>query len=371
MPLPILKLPFLALKVIIACGEDVELLKMSLCSRRASRTVNACKKKLSIFKVDWEKLKSFNDSEKFQSLLLATDNVSDLEWELSNKKSNFSVIVSEELALNFWVLSHVGFKLNIVCLSKIDQYKGCKKTLSVDGTSIPFIFSNGQPYGFFKERVDGLKFFVKYFETHYRLTHCWWEFKDSVPDMKPLVSYLNSLPRKSENEVFVESVAIGSDANISQTEYKYLLETVTHELNGSMKTSKRFKLTKPFATDNLVLDEAHWFTLKHLLEPKWVFVQVEGCKFTNKQLKVFMQKWWAGELVNVESVDLQMKEELDADIILGFPRPNEDPSGVKVRDRRNKIMLTVNIKTIQAINGDLARISTDPDNGFTFKKLVF
>ncbi|EGT32665.1 hypothetical protein CAEBREN_25440 [Caenorhabditis brenneri] len=317
MPVPILKLPFLALKVVIACGEDTELLVLSVCSRRADRAVKVCERKPSIFNAHSKEIKRFNDLEKFQLLLPETD--IDMKQKLG-KRSDLTIVVSDVLALSFCVGKLLRFKLNIDRLSNIDQYKGYINYLKVDGTCIPFIFSNNRLFGFWTERVDGLQFLVKYFEKNFRLEDCNFEFKDSVPDMKPLVCYLNTLPKRTENSVGngvgVEIVSVERDATLSHSDYKYLLETVTHDFESHLKTSKDFKFVGQIAPQRLFLFKAPWFNLECLLRCKSEYVQVYDSEFTNQQLRGFVERWSIGELSHFKYVRVHLKEDLNFNIIL-------------------------------------------------------
>ncbi|EGT35228.1 hypothetical protein CAEBREN_21859 [Caenorhabditis brenneri] len=278
MPVPILKLPFLALKVVIACGEDSELLAISLGSRRADRAVKACGRTPSFLDYEFRRENCFTNSD--------------------------------------------NFTLNIHCISEIDQYKGSKKYLMIDGTCVPTIFSDNQVCTFWNERVNGLQFFVKYFGTKFFIDRSFWNFDSAVPDFRRLMHYLISMQNYSiEDSTRVRKISVDRNAKLSHSDYSYLLSTVTADLDSDMETSDDFKFTGKLLTGHwLKLTSAHWFTLEHLLKCKCQYVQVEGSKLSNKQFKVFIRRWMTGRLshfIQIELLELtEQEQEVDLDFIL-------------------------------------------------------
>ncbi|CAL2028328.1 unnamed protein product [Caenorhabditis brenneri] len=369
MPIPILKLPFLALKVVIACGEDVELLGMSLCSRRTDRTIKACGRSPSVFRVDKDGMKRFNDLEKIQ-LLLSEDEHSNVKEKLGSRITKLSIRVSQVIELDFDIARFIEMTIKIVSESQRKKFTGCSKHLEFEGISVPFLFVNNQLNIIWNERLDGLQFFVKYFEKNFRLENCNWEFEDSVPDLRPLVSYLNSLPKKSEDVcgVRVETVSVERDATLSNSDFTYLLETVTHDFEGHIKISDNFKFTGQIATQRLFLSSAPWFDLECLLICKSEHIWVTGYEFTNEELRVFIEKWSTGELSYMKNVTVKLQETLNFDVVLKdlnlivTPLQNLDRHFWRYPPYRRS-------QTIQGESGERARIESTPSE-FTLKKLT-
>ncbi|CAL2028331.1 unnamed protein product [Caenorhabditis brenneri] len=325
MSIPILRLPFLALKVVMDSLKIVDLLAISLCSKRVERVIKTCRLKPSVFNVDsevfnvdyyYDDMKRFDDLEKLQLLLLEAGNPG-IKEKLGEGKTSLDVVVSDVISLKFHVGWHIQFRLQIEEISQMENFEGYMKVLNIDGTNVPFMLTRYQLHTFWDDRVLGLQFFVKYFETNFCLEKCYWRFENSAQDLKPLVAYLNSLPSESEDGLRVKKVTVLSVANLSHSDYKYILETVTHKLNAEMNVPKEFEFSGKFATKNLTLASAHWFTLEHLFNCNCESIRVRGSKITtNKDLKMFIWKWSDGELSHFKKVELQLENEVKIDFIL-------------------------------------------------------
>ncbi|CAL2048169.1 unnamed protein product [Caenorhabditis brenneri] len=263
----------------------------------------------SVFKVDSKEMERFNDLEKLQLLLPEAGNL-DIKEKLDGGVTSLEIVVSDVLSLEFHVGWPLHFKLRIDEASRMENYKGYKKVLNLDGTYIPFILTNNQLHTFWEDKLQGLQFFVKYFESNFCLEKCYWVFENSVPDLKPLVAYLNSLPNESEDGLRMKKVTVERWAKLSHSDYKYILETVTHKLKAEMSVSEDFGFSGQYATKKLNLKSAHWFTSENLIDCKCEYVKVEGSKITNIQLNVFIRKWSNGELSHFKEVKVQMKKEM-------------------------------------------------------------
>ncbi|CAL2028334.1 unnamed protein product [Caenorhabditis brenneri] len=334
MPVPILKLPFLALKVVIACGEDTELIAISLGSRRADRVVKACGRTPSILDVEFGREKVFTSSDKFRLLLSEAQNGSDLREKLARNYKYLSVVVSDVLKLTVGVKYNLRFTLNILCISDIDRYEGYKINLRINGTSVPTIFSDNQVCTFWNERVNGLQFFMKYFGTKFFIRSHYWNFESAVPDFGRLMSYLDSTPHQcTEDSAIVQKVTVTRDAKLSHSDYNCLLATVKGDLKSEMETTDDFKFTGQFSAKNLMLLEAHWFTFDNLLKCKSANVRAYESKFTNRQLKSFIGRWMTGNLTHFDEVKVNLEEEVDLDFILRGIEVEEIPNPPRMSSR--------------------------------------
>ncbi|CAL2028332.1 unnamed protein product [Caenorhabditis brenneri] len=337
MPIPILRLPFLALKVVMDCMENVELLAISLCNKRAERAIKVCRRNPSVFNVDSGEMERFNDLEQFQLLLPEAGNP-DIKEKLDEGATSLEVVVSEVISLEFHVGWPLHFKLKIDKTSRMESYKEHKKVLNLDGAHVPCIFTENQFYTFWEDKLQGLKFFVKYFETNFCLEKCYWVFENSVPELKPLVAYLNSLPNETEDGLRVKKVTVASWAELCHSDYKFILESVTHKLKAEMSVSKDFRFTGKYATKKLSLESAHWFTSKHLIDCKCEYLKVEGSKITNKQLNVFIRKWSNGELSHFEEVKVVMKDPKQKKVKVRMTGPTENAVNLDVILKGSKVV---------------------------------
>ncbi|CAL2028333.1 unnamed protein product [Caenorhabditis brenneri] len=305
MPIPILKIPDLARINVMDCMENVELLAMSLCNRRVERATRECRVIPSVFFADSEEMRRFNDLEKFRLLQLEAGK-SSTKVKLDDGKTSLEVVVSDVISLEFHVGRPIQFIIRINETAQMNDFEGYKKVLNLDGTDVHFMLNN-QLHTFWDDRVQGLQFFVEYFETNFCFKKFYWVFENSVPELKPLVAYLNSLPTESEDGLGVEKVTVASWAKLSHPDYKLILETVPHKLKAEMAVSD-FRFFGQYSTKNLNLKSAIWFTWEHLLYCNCEYVKVKDSKIDIINLREFLRHWSNGELSHFKKVTVQMEK---------------------------------------------------------------
>ncbi|EGT48837.1 hypothetical protein CAEBREN_20275 [Caenorhabditis brenneri] len=321
MPLPLLRIPDVALEYIANHMSEVELLKISLCSRKADRALKRCgQKELTYFKTN---ISSLNYLEHFQLSLL----------EAGRAEGGVCAALRLNLVVNFYNYSvridvwHNGicvYALYFECLNKLDQFAGIQKSLVMKHTYIPVVSTEDKStYTFWNNRADGLTFVLKCLNEKFRhVTHKLNVFTRLMPDASQILTKFvdyTVLP-----EVSLIGVNIEQGVQMSIEDFRYILENVKFrdqsevdcEFSSCFKVNENFEFSSTVLCSKLFLYSGHWITLQYLLKCKHSNIMVAGSKFTNEEIRIYMKQWVDGNILDVEQVYVDMSEPFNVNYVL-------------------------------------------------------
>ncbi|EGT37407.1 hypothetical protein CAEBREN_03134 [Caenorhabditis brenneri] len=320
MPLPLLRIPDVALKYIANHMSKVELIKISLCSRKADRVLKRCgQKELSYFKVDKY---SLNKLEHLELSLLEAGRAEGgvcAAFRLVLVVNIYNSSVRIDVSYND---SYV-YALHFECLNKLDQFAGIQKSLMMKDTYIPVVMTaDKSAYTFWNNRADGLIFLLKCLNERFRdVTHELRIFRGVMPDtsqcLRKFVDY-TSLP-----EVSLIRVSIEQGVQVPIEDFRYILEyvkfdqsSVLCEFSSCFKVNENFKFHSTVLCSKLFLYSGHWISLQYLLQCKHRKIMVAGSKFTNEEIRIYMEQWVAGTIPDVQKIYVDMVEPYKVDYVL-------------------------------------------------------
>ncbi|EGT41560.1 hypothetical protein CAEBREN_10657 [Caenorhabditis brenneri] len=170
MPLPFLRLPFLALRLVVSLMNNVSLVGVSLQSRRADYALKKCgKQNVSFFNLDVDEINSIRSSDQFELFLLETERRQSLrKWPVT-----LSVSVEGEFTLGIKKeeLDFFNLEVHFESLQDIDEIEGHRKDLKIGDRFVPTIVSEDRRdiYTFWEDKTDGLIFVTEHFSRNFNM----------------------------------------------------------------------------------------------------------------------------------------------------------------------------------------------------------
>ncbi|CAL2034217.1 unnamed protein product [Caenorhabditis brenneri] len=323
MPLPLLKIPYVALRYIANHIGVVELLKISLCSRKADRAMKRCgMRRQSYFNLFYLYRSSFNYLDHLELMLL----------EAGRAEGGVSTSPRLKLAVQFWDSVRIDvnyddryvFSCHVMCLNKLNQFAGIQKSLMIKNTYIPVVLTDDKRmYTFWNNRANGLMFFRKcVVERFSYVTHTLSVHRKITSDasqcLRNFIDY-SALPEVSLSYVFIDSTA-----QMPIEDFRYILEKVKFRdqlvsrcsFSCYFEANEKFNFHSTILCSKLSMHSGHWITLQYLLLCKHKEIRVLGSKFTNEQIKTYINQWVTGTIPDVERIAVGMAESLELKNVL-------------------------------------------------------
>ncbi|EGT37521.1 hypothetical protein CAEBREN_07929 [Caenorhabditis brenneri] len=243
MPLPLLQIPYVALRYVTNHMSHVELVKISLCSRKADRTLKRCgQKELSYFNIDKY---SLNNLEHLELSLMEAGRA---EGGISTARHvNLCVGFRDSVEITVTYGRSYIYSFKIECLNKLDQFAGIQKSLTLKDTFIPVVLTeDNKIHTFFNNRDDGLNFLLRCFNEKFRyVTHSLDVSSYVMPDaLESLRKFIHYFPL---GEVFLSSVSIQSEVYVAMSE-PFEVEYI---LSGLQKCRVSDRLQRDTSSDYL------------------------------------------------------------------------------------------------------------------------
>ncbi|EGT37413.1 hypothetical protein CAEBREN_11050 [Caenorhabditis brenneri] len=322
MPLPILRIPVIALKYIVNHMNKIELVKIALCSRRADWLFRRCgQHQLSYFDIYNKLFVNLNSLEHFELSLLEAG------------RMEGGVCTSQPLYLNISFRDSIevtvdGFNkytFNVECLNKLNKFAGTQRSWMMKNRHIPVVMTkNGEMYTFWNNRADGLIFLLKCLIERFRyVTHTLYVHSKIMPDalesLRKFVDY-SSLP-----EVSLIEFRIDFDVQMPIEDFQYILENVKFRdylvrkcaFASCFDANENFKSNGTIPCSDLsIYSSGHWITLEYLLECKHKEIIVAESKLTNEEIKIYMNQWVAGKIPDIREVHIEMTENFEVEHVL-------------------------------------------------------
>ncbi|CAL2050977.1 unnamed protein product [Caenorhabditis brenneri] len=293
MPLPILRLPFLALRLVVSLMSNVSLVGVSLQSRRADYVLKKCgKQNVSFFNLDVDEINSIRSSDQLELFLLETARRQSLrEWPVT-----LSVSVKEEFTLGIDKdeLDFFHLEVHFESLQDINEIGGHRKELKIGDRFVPTIVSEDRCdiYTFWEDKTDGLIFVTEYFSKHFHveLDQVSIDTSESATSSADLRKFVDSWAQATVQNVSVELVA--------DEDYKYILRNLsaTDQFDAHSETKRNFKFSGMIQAKSISIENGHWFTQRHLMNSvNYKEILMSEKKFSKAILIRFLEKWVAGK----------------------------------------------------------------------------
>ncbi|EGT36834.1 hypothetical protein CAEBREN_26217 [Caenorhabditis brenneri] len=174
MGVPILRLPYLALKVLVDHFNYVELVTVSLVSKRADWVLKTCgKKPVSFFYMQGSDIRDLCDFDKFALVLLESRRQGvPPDWNLKVccvliDENYFSIICN-----NYYTTSIVPIYFDII--ENIEQFDGDRRSLKIGESSVPVVITKENDgrdkiRTFWSRGIDGMMEVMDYFMKTFNL----------------------------------------------------------------------------------------------------------------------------------------------------------------------------------------------------------
>ncbi|CAL2028343.1 unnamed protein product [Caenorhabditis brenneri] len=312
MGFPILKLPFLALKVLVDYLNNVELVKVSLTSKRAKWFLKACgKKNVSFFKFSDTEIRDLCDFDKLELLLLESRR----EGKLPDWGFKLCCYVSNDLRIS---ISCKKFTIPIYfkTFGDCDMWglMGVRKNLKIGKWLVRVEILQNEIHTLRKDKTDGFIRLLNYFKNNFNLSIDELEFSGSTNDIRKIVNQIKF------NQIVVNNVQVYP--SLSENNVELIVENVsaTESFYSHLKLSQNFKYCEAIRAKGIKILLGHWFTIQSLIaSTESEVIDVRGSDYTKEELRLFLSEWKAGKLPKLKRVTLNTKVSAQ-DVIVGFER---------------------------------------------------
>ncbi|CAL2028358.1 unnamed protein product [Caenorhabditis brenneri] len=307
MGVPILKLPYLALKVLVDHFNYVELVTVSLASKRADWVLKTCgKKPVPFFDMQGSDIKDICDFDKFALVLLESRRQGvPPDWSLKIccimiDENYFSIICN-----NYYTTSIVPIYFDTI--ENIETFNGDRRSLKIGESLVPVVISKendgrDQIRTFWSSEADGMMELMDYFMKTFNLPLE--ELKFASKDTGAIRTVCNHI---HSNQIVVRTVQVRSFPQIPDDDFKLILKNVsaTERFSSRMKTSKTFVFDGKIHAKDIEIQNGHWFTLRNLLMcTESELIQVKGSGYTKEEYRTVLSEWKAEKFPKLKKLKL-------------------------------------------------------------------
>ncbi|CAL2028360.1 unnamed protein product [Caenorhabditis brenneri] len=312
MGFPILRLPVVALKVVLDQFNNVELVKVSLTSKRANWFLKACgKKNVSFFKFSDTEIQDLCDFDKLELLLLESRRKGKLpKWGFK-----LCCYVSNDLSISIKCRKFtvpIYFKTFKDC--DMWGFTGVRKNLKIGKWLARVEILHNKIHIIRKNKTDGFIQFLNYFNNNFNLSIDELKFSGSTNGIRQIVNHIKS------NQMVVNNVQVYPSP--SENDFGSIVENVsaTESFFSHLNLSQNFKYCKAIHAKEIKIRLGHWFTIQSLIaSTESEVIDVRGSDYTKEELRLFLSEWKAGKLPKLKKVTLNTKVPA-RDVIVGFER---------------------------------------------------
>ncbi|EGT31639.1 hypothetical protein CAEBREN_13707 [Caenorhabditis brenneri] len=294
MGFPILRLPFLALKIVVNHLNDVGLVTVSLLSKKADRFLKACgKKNVSFFNLNRPQIRVLRDIVILELLLLESRRRGEfLEWDFSlHCELKFYQYISIRC-------NHFIIPIYMSNEEKIDKFARITKILKVGDLLVPLVITKDNEgdeaiHYILSSENDGLKTIFDCFKN---------KFNSKIEELN--LSGTNSRAIKTvcghihSTQTVVRNISIEVQPPISGDDFEFILKNVsaTERFSSHWEPSPNFKFEGTIGAKNINIENGDWCTIQNLIAIENEVIHVNGSEYTKEELKTFLNEWKAGKL---------------------------------------------------------------------------
>ncbi|CAL2028346.1 unnamed protein product [Caenorhabditis brenneri] len=298
MGVPILRLPVIALKVLLDYMNNVEIVTVSLLSRRADWFLKACgKQNVSFFNLpDYEIRSGFRILALF--LLERRRQGKIPEW---NFELRCFVVLNLSISIRCRKFTIEVYFEN---LEDIEKFEGTRRSLKMGGSLVPVVIENGIRT-FWNSKADGMIVLMDYFKTDSNLSIERLELSGWDEEaIRTIVNHINS------SQAVVKSVLVKCYPTLSEQVFKFILENIlaTESFSSYLSSSWNFQIDGTLRAKNIEVRFGRWYTLDNLLmSTESEKIYVHGSNYTEEELRRFLREWESGKFPKLKEVKLATK----------------------------------------------------------------
>ncbi|CAL2028351.1 unnamed protein product [Caenorhabditis brenneri] len=302
MGFPILKLPVVALKVLVDQLNDVELVAVSLISKRADWFLEVCgKKSVSFFNLESYKIRSLHQIQILELFLLEINRRGELpRWHFELCCSVGSDQLISISCNTFDVRIYFG------ALEDIEKFAGVRRNLKIGELLVPVVAT--REYGaekiriFWNTKTNGMIALMDYFKDTFNVPIELLKFTGGdTKAIKRVVNHLNS------TQTVVKNVRVDSNIAISEDDFEWILKNVsaTEKFSSYLEFGWNFTYNGKIRAKNIYIENGRWFTLRNLLSTNEnEKISVHRSDFQRYELREFLRQWKIGKFPILKEVNL-------------------------------------------------------------------
>ncbi|CAL2028364.1 unnamed protein product [Caenorhabditis brenneri] len=355
MGVPILRLPVVALKVLVDHFNDVELVVVFLLSKRADWFLKVCgKKNVSFFNLSDSEIRRFRVFVILELFLLESRRQGKLpEWNFKLRCS-----VSNGLDISF-SCKHFTVSIHFEALENIERFEGARRNLKIGESLVPVVTTGEnndveEIHTFWSTNTYGMIVFMEYFKNNFNLSIEQLNFgTNRSRAIRTIVTHLNT------THTVVKNVLVGCSPPISEDDFKFVLENVsaTDYFVSGLTLSQNFKFNGTIRSKIIDIMNARWFTIQNVLESvESQEILVYGANYTKDELRTFLEGWKAGKLPKLKELRLCTKES-PLYVIEGYER-------FEGRCRQCETAENIQFITIKGLGGFHGCVYTEDRKGY-------
>ncbi|EGT35256.1 hypothetical protein CAEBREN_20268 [Caenorhabditis brenneri] len=296
------KIPFLALKVFVNHLGDVELVTVSVLSRRTDWLLKACgKNNVSFFKLRGIEIGYLRQIQVIELFLLESRRQSELpEW---NFQLCYSVSYDQHISIS---CEHFFFRIRFEILDDIEKFVGIRRRLKIGESFVPLVITNDdgvkKTRTFWSSETDGMIAFMNFFKNKFNLPIQQLKFAGNRSrDIRTIVTQINS------TQTVVKNVLVSVHPPLSADDFDFVLKNVsaTENLSSHLILSQDFKFIGKIRAKIIKIHYGHWFTLENLaINTENEEIYVNGSDYLREELRSFLKEWVSGRLPKLKEVKL-------------------------------------------------------------------
>ncbi|CAL2028348.1 unnamed protein product [Caenorhabditis brenneri] len=316
MGVPILKIPFVALKILLDYMNNVELVTVSLVSRRANWFLKACEKKnVSFFNLEHSEIRGLCRFRILQLFLLQSRKQGELpKWDFEIRcsvGSNFSPDILQISCDTFFVVIYFD---NLKNFKKVEVIQ---RNLKIGEFFVPVVIVPNGIHAFWEDETNGLIQILSYLKTNLNLSieHL------NVPGRDAGVTE-RVVKHISSTQTVVKNLLVERYARLPDENFEFVLKNVsaTETFSSYLSVSRNFKFDGRIRAKRILIWNGLWFTIQSLLRStESEVIHVNGSDYTKEELRTFLSEWKTGRFPNLKKLHVNTKVNV-LDVIDGFER---------------------------------------------------
>ncbi|CAL2028349.1 unnamed protein product [Caenorhabditis brenneri] len=286
MGFPILKLPVVALKVLVDHFNNVELVIVSLLSRRAAWFLKACgKKNVSFFNLPATEIKGLRRFRKLQLFLLESKR----QGELPDWNFELRCFLGRIPAPQLLQLSCNTFNIPIYTdnFRNIKIVKGVRRILKIGKSLVCVVIVPNGIHTFWENKTDGLIQLLGYFKTEFYLSIERLELLgEDIEAMERVINHINS------SQTIVKNVLVERSPQLPDYFGEFILENLsaTEKFSFQSKLGEAFEFYGGICAKTIEIRFGHWFTIENILmSNESEVIDVKGSNYTEQELRLFLE----------------------------------------------------------------------------------
>ncbi|EGT35255.1 hypothetical protein CAEBREN_13675 [Caenorhabditis brenneri] len=262
----------------------------------------------------------FNNIELLQLFLLESRKRVELpEW-------NFKLYCSMSYDNSYILIHCLRFCIPIYIKTFEDFEKsvGVRKNLVIGESSFPVMIVSNEGvddfHTFWNGTTHGLITFIDYFKSNLNSPIEELSFaEEDTRAIRTVVNHINS------THTVVKKVRVKSSPPLSEEDFNFVLENVSsiESFFSNLNLSWDFEYYGAIGAKNIFIENGDWFTIQNLLmSTESEVIHVNGSCYSEEELRTFLREWKSGKLPKLKKVKLGIHDKWMnyLDVTRGFDR---------------------------------------------------